>query len=66
MKPIRIKEADDMPYERWLTYMGLKLITLDLTETHCISKRSNNESWLIPHGLDLEKHLQLKISHLKK
>lgn len=60
MEPIRIKEADNMPYERWLTYMQLKLINLGLRKSHCISMRNNNESWLIPHELDLEKYLHIK------
>jgi hypothetical protein len=60
MEPIRIKEADNMPYKRWLAYMQLKLINLGLRKTHCISKHNHNESWLIPHGLDLEKYLHIK------
>lgn len=59
MEPIRVKEADNMPYERWLAYMQLKLINLGLKKTHCISKRNQNKSWLIPHELDLEKYLYM-------
>ena len=56
-EPIRIKEADNMPYNRWLAYMRLSLITHNVKDTHCISQRSNNESWLVPHNISLEKHL---------
>lgn len=59
-KPIRIKEADKMPYNRWLAYMRLSLITHDVTNTHSISQRQNGESWLVPHNISLEKHLKTK------
>jgi len=56
-RPIRIKEADKMPYNRWLAYMRLSLITHNVTNTHSISQRQNGESWLVPHNISLKKYL---------
>lgn len=37
---IHIKEADDMPYVRWMAYMQASLASLNLLNTHCISKEN--------------------------
>jgi len=44
---IRVSEADDMPFERWTTYMWSILLSKELVKTHYITK-CNGKSFIKP------------------
>ena len=46
VKNLRIKEADDMPFERWAAYMMCHLVCLNLSKTHYITRDANGKSWI--------------------
>jgi len=44
---MRIPEADDMPFERWTTYMWAILLSKELVKTHYICK-NDGKSFIKP------------------